>query len=53
MTNKEKLLEFINTLPDDLEWFDGDSSGHYGEIDIRIFKEPQDEEFYSWYFCGM
>lgn len=52
MTNKEKLIKLIETLPDDLDWFK-DKEGHYDDLDIRIFTKPKDDEFYTWYFCGI
>lgn len=48
MTRKEKLIEYIKSLPDDLEYFT--STGDCDDIDIRVFVEPKSEEFFKWYF---
>ena len=48
--NKEELIEFVKTLPDDIQVFTTDKD-NYGCVDVRIFTEPKSEEFYDWYFA--
>lgn len=47
--SKEKLIELINSLPDDLQAFSAPED-ELNAIDLRIFVEPKSEEFLSWYF---
>jgi hypothetical protein len=46
---KKELIEKIEELPDDIQIFI-DEHMPYDAIDIRIFKEPKDNEFLRWYF---
>ena len=48
MTDKEKLLERIKAMPDDIQVFT--DSMEYDVIDVRIFTIPKDERFIRWYF---
>lgn len=49
MTEKEKLIERINELPDDIQVFTA-KEGQYDDIDIRIFTKPKEKTFIDWYF---
>jgi len=48
-TAKESLIEYITSLPDDIDIF-RTAEGHYNDVDIKIFIEPKTEEFYQFYF---
>ena len=47
--NKDKLIEFINTLPDNLDYFTCRKNDD-GILDIKIFETSKGEEYYSKYF---
>jgi hypothetical protein len=49
MTDKEKLIERIKELPDDIQVFTAEK-GQYDDVDIRIFTKPKDKSFIDWYF---
>lgn len=49
MLTKQELLHLIAKMPDDIDVF-VDVDGYYGEVDIRIFTESKDSDFYDWYF---
>lgn len=46
--NKEKLIEAIEEMPDNIQVFVSNMA--YDVVDIKIFLVPKDEEFVSWYF---
>ena len=48
-THKEKLIDRIKDLPDDIQVFVNDKMP-CDAIDIRIFTKPKDGEFIKWYF---
>lgn len=61
MTEKEKLIEFIKTLPDDLKFFKGSSTYRdYNKdkteiitaqvVDIKIFDKDYGYDFFNGYF---
>lgn len=47
--NKEELLDMINKLPDDFEWFSTKEDAN-NCINVKIFTENKDSAFYDWYF---
>lgn len=48
-TNKQKLIDYIDSLPDDLQWLKT-PEGQHDDLDIKIFIKPKDDEFIKWYF---
>lgn len=48
MTSKEKLIKWIEEMPDDLQYFYEELE--HDAIDIRIFTKPKSQEFLEWYF---
>ena len=48
MKNKQELIDYVKSLPEDLEWCRHNMK--YDAVDVRIFANPKDNEFYEWYF---
>lgn len=48
-TDKEHLIEFIKSLPDDIQVFKACKDDH-DVIDIKIMVEPKTKDFLNWYF---
>ena len=48
-SDKEKLVERINAMPDNIMVFES-KQPEDDAIDIRTFTTPKTEEFIRWYF---
>lgn len=47
--NKENLIQLIKELPDEIQIYRTEKD-NYGCIDVKIFTEQKDKEFFDWYF---
>ena len=47
--SKQKLIDFINSLPDNLDYFKTEEN-NLDYIDLKIFTKPKSKEFYKEYF---
>jgi len=47
-TPKEKLIDQIKELPDDIQFYTG--TGPHDNIDIIIFTKPKNKAFLEWFF---
>lgn len=49
---KQEFINFINTLPDDMDVFiSEDEDEDFKIYDFKVFTEPQSMDFYEEYFC--
>jgi len=49
MTNKERIIEWISKLPDDIQVFKTDELAD-DCVEIKIFLKPKTKEFLTEYF---
>lgn len=50
--NKQKLIEYLKSLPDDITILsnaNGELEDKYKELDVIIFTEKKSKEFLNWY----